>query len=74
MTTMYCIAHKDDAEWLIGEIYDSSNWHAVKHQFYDFDVARDAVNNGPKQYVLIKCPEDNGVRRYSQIIDTKIPA
>ncbi len=74
MSDMFAVAHKDDAVWMIGEKYDSCNWHAVKHQFYDFDIARDCINNGPKQYVLIRCPEYNGKRYYSEIVETKIPA
>lgn len=74
MTIMYVVAHKNDATWMVGEKYDSANQHAIKHQFYDFDRARDCVNNGPKQYVLIKCPEYQGKRYYGEIVDTKIPA
>lgn len=72
---LFCVVHKDDISWMLGEEYCNATWHAVKHQFYDLDAAKDAVNHGPKQYRLLGASVI-GDRRYfdTKLIDTKIPA
>ena len=75
MSKLYCIVHKDDATWMHGDEYCSATWHAVKHQFYDLDAAKECVNYGPKQYVLLGTTIVDGKRIYDgRLIETKIPA
>lgn len=50
--TLYCIVHKDDASWMIGDILGFGTEHAVKHRLYDLDNVRNALRQ--KNMVCLK--------------------
>lgn len=40
---LYCIVHKDDAKWMIGEKLDGCSNHAIRHKLYNLDNVREAM-------------------------------
>lgn len=75
MSKMFCVVHKDDAKWMMGEEYCNGTWHAVKHQFYNLDIAKDAIRNGPKHHVLLGASIIEDKRYFDkELIQVYIPA
>lgn len=52
MATLYCIVHKADAEWMVGEKLDGSTNHAIRYKLYDLGNVRDVLKLLPQMVCL----------------------
>lgn len=64
--TLYCIVHKDDAKWMVGEKLDFGTNHAVFHKLYDLDNVRTALQQ--KNMVCLKIVNDGVFEAFNPFI------
>lgn len=67
MITLYCIVHRQDAKWMIGQKLSQENNHAIYHKLYDLDNVRDALQ-ADTAMVCLKITENTEFEAFNPFI------